>query len=310
MHVDSHCSTVKAALREWELGIEQQLQAHVRLASRSFACMPQDHGTLLIQHGCRRCHAVVITLHVLHGRPASSVMRPQGMPPPSSRSSTGQPSVSFCLDACLTDLASGTLACWPNGPLSCGLRHGGIRGNPVTMCKCFRPETSDAISGVLEAVGANARLTHAVLALVPLWLGNSCDLKIKSDQHAGRSSHPSPILWISHCYFLQTADVLKSLLTNFDAVHVCCMVLSWAASWQTVHVLAIAPGAHSLITGLLCMSHNRKHCQACTRHLHQGPNCAPFTAPAPCGNVASLHSQRYGPIQPACEQVSVIPVID
>jgi hypothetical protein len=107
--------------------------------------MQQGHASLMVQQEYRRCHVVIIPLQVLHGRPASSVMRPQGMPPPSSRSSTGQPSVSFCLDACLTDLASGTLECWPNGPLSCGLRHGGIRGSPVTMCGCFRPEASDAI---------------------------------------------------------------------------------------------------------------------------------------------------------------------
>jgi hypothetical protein len=80
------------------------------------------------------------------------------------------------------------------------------------MCGRFRPKSSDAISGVLEAVGADAHLTYAVLELVPLWLGNSCDLKIKSGQHAGRLSHPSSILWPRHSYFLQTADVLKSRL--------------------------------------------------------------------------------------------------
>lgn len=116
MHADLHCSAVKTALHEWELGVEQQLQAHVRFAGRRFACMPQD--ILWIEHGYRRRHAVVIRMYLLYAGPASSVMRPQGMPPPSNRSSTGQPSVSFCLDVCLTALASGTLACWPNGPLS------------------------------------------------------------------------------------------------------------------------------------------------------------------------------------------------
>jgi hypothetical protein len=99
------------------------------------------------------------------------------MPPPSSRSSTGQPSVSFCLDAWMTDLASGILACCPNGPLSCGLRHGGIRGSPVTLCGYCRFVSSNTVPEVLEAVGADARLTHAVLELVPLW--QQLHLKIK-----------------------------------------------------------------------------------------------------------------------------------
>lgn len=108
---DSQSAAVEAPHVQRELRIEQQLQACLRLGCRSLACMlgskrqrsharrnlPVEQVQLQMQRSMHAERSVQFSTNVnVIGSPVSSVMRPVGMPPRSSRSRTGHLKVSFC----------------------------------------------------------------------------------------------------------------------------------------------------------------------------------------------------------------------